>query len=132
MVIFHIYLKLTNGSDVFDVESFAYLFSFRALGSSDLARITVMGARPAYEKHKDTAESKGVRAHFHLDESSLLTLDRVRKRKRTSMKSFLFSRSNSFLNETKLKPIEIIQMTTHQHYQVNSLDRKEIHYILFL
>jgi len=36
-----------------------------------------MGVRKAYDKHKDTSESKGVKAHFQLDESSLLVLDRV-------------------------------------------------------
>ena len=37
-----------------------------------------MGARIAYEKHKDTSESKGIKVHFQLDENSLLILDRVR------------------------------------------------------
>lgn len=50
---------------------------FRALGKTDLLRVSVSGARKAYEKHKDTSESKGVKAHFHVDDSSLLTLDRV-------------------------------------------------------
>lgn len=58
----------------------------RALGTSDLARISVTGARAAYEKHKDTAESKGVKAHFHLDDSSLITLDRVNRTKKKIIK----------------------------------------------
>ncbi len=54
-----------------------YCNYFRALGQTDLARISVIGARTAYEKHKDTSESKGVKAHFQLDDNSLLVLDRV-------------------------------------------------------
>ncbi|CAF3581434.1 unnamed protein product [Rotaria socialis] len=49
----------------------------RSLGKTDLLRINVSGARKAYEKHQDTSESKGVKAHFQLDDNSLLVLDRV-------------------------------------------------------
>ncbi|CAF2097812.1 unnamed protein product [Rotaria magnacalcarata] len=49
----------------------------RSLGKTDLLRINVGGARKAYEKHQDTSESKGVKAHFQLDDNSLLVLDRV-------------------------------------------------------
>lgn len=48
-----------------------------SLGKTDLFRIHVKGVRTAYEKHKETCESKGVKAHFHLDESCFMTLDRV-------------------------------------------------------
>ena len=50
---------------------------FSALGQTDLARVRVSGVRTAYEKFKESSESKGVRAHFRLDESCLLTIDRV-------------------------------------------------------
>ncbi|CAF4415865.1 unnamed protein product, partial [Rotaria sp. Silwood2] len=49
----------------------------RALGQTELFRVNVLGVRTAYEKHKDTSESKGVKAHFQLDENSLLVLDRI-------------------------------------------------------
>ncbi len=55
-----------------------YSWYFSALGQTDLARISVTGARTAYEKHKDTSESKGIKAHFLLDDNCLLTLDRVK------------------------------------------------------
>lgn len=50
---------------------------FSALGQTDLARVRVSGVQMAYEKFKESSESKGVRAHFRLDESCLLTIDRV-------------------------------------------------------
>ncbi|CAF4144239.1 unnamed protein product [Rotaria sp. Silwood2] len=49
----------------------------RALGQTELFRVNVLGVHTAYEKHKDTSESKGVKAHFQLDENSLLVLDRI-------------------------------------------------------
>ncbi|CAF0979564.1 unnamed protein product [Rotaria sp. Silwood1] len=49
----------------------------RALGQTELFRVNVLGVRTAYEKHKDTSESKGVKAHFQLDDNSLLVLDRI-------------------------------------------------------
>ncbi|CAF1101794.1 unnamed protein product [Adineta ricciae] len=49
----------------------------RALGQTELLHVSVTGARAAYEKHKDTAESKGIKAHFQLDENCLLSLDRI-------------------------------------------------------
>ncbi|CAF4736940.1 unnamed protein product, partial [Rotaria magnacalcarata] len=48
-----------------------------ALGQTDLSRIDVTGVRTAYDKYKDTMESKGIKAHFELDDSSLLVLTRV-------------------------------------------------------
>jgi hypothetical protein len=53
------------------------MIHFSALGQTELSRIRVTGVRTAYDKHKDTHESKGVKAHFRLDESCLLGLDRV-------------------------------------------------------
>ncbi|CAF1019934.1 unnamed protein product [Adineta steineri] len=49
----------------------------RALGQTELLHVSVSGADKAYEKHKDTSESKGIKAHFQLDDNCLLTLDRV-------------------------------------------------------
>jgi hypothetical protein len=49
----------------------------RALGQTELTHVSVTGARTAYEKHKDTSESKGVKAHFQLDDNCLLAIDRV-------------------------------------------------------
>lgn len=54
---------------------------FSALGQTDLARVRVSGVRTTLEKFKESGESKGVRAHFRLDDSCLLTIDRVRREK---------------------------------------------------
>ena len=48
-----------------------------ALGQTDLFRVRVTGVRTAYDKHQQTSESKGVKAHFQLDDNCLMTLDRV-------------------------------------------------------
>jgi hypothetical protein len=67
------------------------IIHFSALGQTELSRVRVMGVRKAYDKHKDTSESKGVKAHFQLDENSLLVLDRVCYSKMFFSKSkFLF------------------------------------------
>ncbi|CAF1635358.1 unnamed protein product [Adineta ricciae] len=49
----------------------------RALGQTDLSRVHVTGIRETYDKYRNISEPKGVRAHFQLDESSLLVLDRM-------------------------------------------------------
>ncbi|CAF4351963.1 unnamed protein product [Rotaria sp. Silwood2] len=49
----------------------------RALGQTELSRLHITGVRTAYNKHKDTSESKGIKAHFQLDENCLLVLDRI-------------------------------------------------------
>jgi len=51
---------------------------FRILGQTDLVRVRVTGVRTVYDKYKDIIESKGVKAHFQLDENCLLIIDRVR------------------------------------------------------
>ena len=42
-----------------------------------LAKYKLTGVADAFSKHKDSGESKGVKAHFRLDESGLLNLDQV-------------------------------------------------------
>ena len=55
-----------------------YFVLFRsALGQTELSRVHVTGIRETYDKYRNMSEAKGVRAHFQLDESSLLILDRV-------------------------------------------------------
>jgi hypothetical protein len=60
-----------------DIAYEHFLFYSRALGEKDLFRIYVQDARVAYEKYHTTCESKGIKAHFQLDDNSLLVLDRV-------------------------------------------------------
>lgn len=45
---------------------------------TNLARVHVTGVRTIFNKYNESVESKGARAHFHLDESGLLTVDRVK------------------------------------------------------
>ncbi|XP_021370536.1 hypoxia up-regulated protein 1-like [Mizuhopecten yessoensis] len=49
----------------------------KSLGSPVLATYTVTGVDTAYSKHAEDAESKGVKAHFRLDESGILHMDKA-------------------------------------------------------
>lgn len=45
-------------------------------GSVNLTTVKLSGVGDSFKKHSD-AESKGIKAHFNMDESGLLILDRV-------------------------------------------------------
>lgn len=42
-----------------------------------LAKFKLSGVEDAFTKHKEAGDSKGVKAHFRLDESGILHLDQV-------------------------------------------------------
>lgn len=46
-------------------------------GSLNLTTVKLTGVGSSFKKHSD-AESKGIKAHFNMDESGVLLLDRVR------------------------------------------------------
>lgn len=48
----------------------------RAFGSLNLTRVKLLGVGESFKKHLDY-ESKGIKAHFNMDESGVLSLDRV-------------------------------------------------------
>lgn len=45
-------------------------------GSLNLTTVRLSGVGSSFQKHTD-AESKGIKAHFNMDESGVLLLDRV-------------------------------------------------------
>lgn len=45
-------------------------------GSLNLTTVKLSGVGSSFQKHTD-AESKGIKAHFNMDESGVLLLDRV-------------------------------------------------------
>lgn len=45
-------------------------------GSLNLTTVKLSGVGESFQKHAD-AESKGIKAHFNMDESGVLLLDRV-------------------------------------------------------
>ncbi|XP_060083520.1 hypoxia up-regulated protein 1-like [Ylistrum balloti] len=49
----------------------------RSMGNPLLATYTVTGVDTAYSKHAEDADSKGVKAHFRLDESGILHMDKA-------------------------------------------------------
>lgn len=55
-------------------------------GSLNLTTVKLSGVGHSFQKHAD-AESKGIKAHFNMDESGVLLLDRVRSSTVTSLSS---------------------------------------------
>jgi hypothetical protein len=106
---------------------------FSALGQTDLSRVRVTGVRTAYDKYQNISESKGVKAHFQLDENCLLVIDRVRFIAKVyfAKKFPLDFRLNLFFKEKVINRIQIIQQikSKNQHYQVNI---KEYYIFLFI
>ena len=51
-------------------------FFHRILGTNNVSRISLLNVKEIFEKHKDE-ESKGIKAHFRLDDSGLINLDKV-------------------------------------------------------
>merc|ERR1712200_99460 len=49
----------------------------KAFSSPLIARYNLKGVREVLDKNKGSMESKGIKAHFRMDESGLLTLDKV-------------------------------------------------------
>ncbi|XP_017294436.1 hypoxia up-regulated protein 1, partial [Kryptolebias marmoratus] len=56
--------------------SFLSQSDLRVFGSPNLTTVKLSGVGDSFEKHAD-AESKGIKAHFNMDESGVLLLDRV-------------------------------------------------------
>uniref|UniRef100_A0A670YC75 Hypoxia up-regulated protein 1 n=1 Tax=Pseudonaja textilis TaxID=8673 RepID=A0A670YC75_PSETE len=56
--------------------SFLSESDLRAFGSLNLTKVKLRGVGESFKKHPEY-ESKGIKAHFHMDESGVLSLDRV-------------------------------------------------------
>ncbi|XP_078055237.1 hypoxia up-regulated protein 1 isoform X2 [Mustelus asterias] len=56
--------------------SFLSESDLRIFGSLNLSTVRLSGVGSSFEKHSDS-ESKGIKAHFNMDESGILALDRV-------------------------------------------------------
>lgn len=55
-----------------------FVISFRAIGPKILHKIKLNGVSEAIKKHKGyKVEPKGIKAHFNLDESGILTMTTV-------------------------------------------------------
>ena len=87
----------------------------RAFGSPKLEEVTLNGVEDAYNKHaKDGSESKGVKAHFKMDDSGILTLDKVEA---------LFDKNVTLDDEEKdestLSSMEMVYLDTNLKIQSN-------------
>ena len=60
-----------------NIQLISLIFSPSSFQDPALAKYKLTGVADAFSKHKDSGESKGVKAHFRLDESGLLSLDQV-------------------------------------------------------
>jgi hypothetical protein len=50
---------------------------YREFGSIHVQTVTLKGVENAYNDHGKDAEPKGIKAHFRMDDSGLLSLDKV-------------------------------------------------------
>uniref|UniRef100_A0A8C9VDY9 Hypoxia up-regulated protein 1 n=1 Tax=Scleropages formosus TaxID=113540 RepID=A0A8C9VDY9_SCLFO len=81
--------------------SFLSAEDLRAFGSLNLTTVKLTGVGKSFKKHED-AESKGIKAHFNMDESGVLLLDRVSpslKCHSLILKYFLISSTDSLFNK---------------------------------
>lgn len=58
-------------------QTLFFPLSTRVFGSHNLTTVKLKGVGESFKKYPDY-ESKGIKAHFNLDESGVLSLDRVR------------------------------------------------------
>ena len=54
-----------------------------------IQEVALSGVEEAYAKHTDAEEAKGIKAHFRMDDSGLLSLDLVSLNRNFSAKSAL-------------------------------------------
>uniref|UniRef100_A0A8C6P1Q7 Hypoxia up-regulated protein 1 n=1 Tax=Nothobranchius furzeri TaxID=105023 RepID=A0A8C6P1Q7_NOTFU len=72
--------------------SFLSEADLRVFGSLNLTTVRLSGVGDSFQKHTD-AESKGIKAHFNMDESGVLLLDRV---------SYTHTRTHTHTHHTEL------------------------------
>lgn len=63
-------------STLIPVPFSAFVAVARVFGSLNLTTVRLKGVGDSFKKHSDY-ESKGIKAHFNMDESGVLSLDRV-------------------------------------------------------
>lgn len=64
-------------SDRLDECDLVYGYSYRAFGNTTLNVVALTGVEDAYAKNSGDSDSKGVKAHFRMDDSGLIHLDKV-------------------------------------------------------
>uniref|UniRef100_A0A673WW61 Hypoxia up-regulated protein 1 n=1 Tax=Salmo trutta TaxID=8032 RepID=A0A673WW61_SALTR len=109
-------------------------------GSLNLTTVQLSGVSSSFQKHMD-AESKGIKAHFNMDESGMLLLDRVESVFETIVEekdeestltklgntiSSLFGGGSSEPNANVTEPVQVILSSCHYHYvNESSFSEKE-------
>lgn len=81
-------------------------------GSLNLTTVKLSGVGSSFQKHTD-AESKGIKAHFNMDESGVLLLDRV------SRIFFFFFSLMQLLHLTVGGPTTLPRSSTHLNHGLN-------------
>ena len=51
----------------------------REFGSTELFTVSLTGVEDAHATHSKDSEPKGIKAHFHMTDSGILALDKVRR-----------------------------------------------------
>uniref|UniRef100_A0A8C9T3M9 Hypoxia up-regulated protein 1 n=1 Tax=Scleropages formosus TaxID=113540 RepID=A0A8C9T3M9_SCLFO len=89
--------------------SFLSAEDLRAFGSLNLTTVKLTGVGKSFKKHED-AESKGIKAHFNMDESGVLLLDRV---KLGNTISSLFGGGSSEPSTNITEPVQVGLLNVH-------------------
>uniref|UniRef100_A0A8D0CHI2 Hypoxia up-regulated protein 1 n=1 Tax=Scleropages formosus TaxID=113540 RepID=A0A8D0CHI2_SCLFO len=83
--------------------SFLSAEDLRAFGSLNLTTVKLTGVGKSFKKHED-AESKGIKAHFNMDESGVLLLDRVSPSLKLQYTCLHLSHGSAHLDEEEVPP----------------------------
>uniref|UniRef100_A0A3Q3KZX3 Hypoxia up-regulated protein 1 n=1 Tax=Mastacembelus armatus TaxID=205130 RepID=A0A3Q3KZX3_9TELE len=111
-----------NDDFAFDINygdlSFLSQEDISVFGSLNLTTVKLSGVGSSFQKHAD-AESKGIKAHFNMDESGLLLLDRV---KLGNTISTLFGGGSSEPAPNVTEPIQV----TAAYYSKEKLESPDL------
>uniref|UniRef100_A0A8C2FSQ1 Hypoxia up-regulated protein 1 n=1 Tax=Cyprinus carpio TaxID=7962 RepID=A0A8C2FSQ1_CYPCA len=92
----------------------------KVFGSQNLTTVKLSGVGSSFKKHSD-AESKGIKAHFNMDESGVLILDRV---KLGNTISSLFGGGSSEPNVTE--PVTKLKNVFLPHIRLQDLTNRDL------
>uniref|UniRef100_A0AAR2J583 Hypoxia up-regulated protein 1 n=1 Tax=Pygocentrus nattereri TaxID=42514 RepID=A0AAR2J583_PYGNA len=85
--------------------SFLSQDDLKMFGSQNLTTVKLSGVGNSFKKHSD-AESKGIKAHFNMDESGVLLLDRVSSSELGNTISSLFGGGSSEPSANVTEPVQ--------------------------
>uniref|UniRef100_A0A665U453 Hypoxia up-regulated protein 1 n=1 Tax=Echeneis naucrates TaxID=173247 RepID=A0A665U453_ECHNA len=120
-----------NNDFAFDINygdlSFLSQSDLSMFGSVNLTTVKLSGVGSSFQRHVD-AESKGIKAHFNMDESGVLLLDRVESVFETIVEEK--EEESTLTSKCNLRPrqISIRETSVHKSHQSSCLTKTLHHY----